>query len=376
VPRVIGLFSQRESVGALLMRSACSESCRSTLLGSLEIARKCFEFSCAASPRQNLLFLLICPSYATIPILLMPLSLSLCRVELGGSHDMGKFINSKCFKTDHFVFNFTAEETAARVAIDPLFNQAKFLLCTGRGPCAVCVDMVHLKAFTEQMTANHIPVSFVSNETGTRWFKGEGHPVQVSLLVECLQAAKVPALAISLVRLGQCTEVALIPRATDSGAHCILERHGLEVASDEELSQLCRDIQNNMNEVSGAIMGCDVRFDGVPTADIPLYRRIGKNCQIYPLYGMYQLACIFGRRVVFEDADPFQVVNQVNKYQLSGSATLTTDRRLPTKSVDSLDSYHEKFGSQRGTYSGTVVFYCHNAANATKQLLAHQKGWP
>ena len=59
VPRVIGLFSQRESVGALLMRSACSESCRSTLLGSLEIARKCFEFSCAASPRQNLLFLLV-----------------------------------------------------------------------------------------------------------------------------------------------------------------------------------------------------------------------------------------------------------------------------------------------------------------------------
>ena len=108
----------------------------------------------------------------------------MCSVELGETHEMGKFMNSTCFKTEQFVFNYSAAENAARVEIDPLFNQAKFLLCTGRGPCAVCVDMGYLKAFTEQMTANNIPVSFVSKETGTRWFRGEGHPVQVSLLVE------------------------------------------------------------------------------------------------------------------------------------------------------------------------------------------------
>ena len=299
----------------------------------------------------------------------------MCSVELGGTHEMGKFMNSTCFKTDKFVFNYSAAENAARVEIDPLFNQAKFLLCTGRGPCAVCVDMGYLKAFTEQMTANNIPVSFVSNETGTRWFRGEGHPVQVSLLVECLQAAKVPALAISLVRLGQCTEVALFPCATNPDAHCILERHGRKVAPVEKQSQFIQDYQNNMNDVSGATMGCDVRFDGAPTADIPLFMRVGKNCQIYPLFGMLQVASIFGRRVVLEEVDPYQASEEINEYQLSGSATLITDGRLPTKSVDSLDSYHEKLGSARGSYTGTVVYYCHNVTNASKQLLAQQKGW-
>ena len=281
---------------------------------------------------------------------------------------MAGFINSICFESDQYVFDMKFEENAAHVEKDPNFNKGQFIVLSHRGPCAVCVSMKWLPAFTQQLTKCNISVSLVAEATGTNWCKGKGHPVQAALIAKCLEAAGIPGHDIVLVRIGQCCEVVLWRCEAILDSSCLLKTCGLEVAPLEHQPSFAEHYEGNMNDTAGSKMACDVRFDGVSSTGIPCYFSRGKHVKIFPTLGFYQLACWYANRVVNDPVGPFVAMVEANNLELSGSATVS-EKPFPKKKVASVNFYEETVGSSPGIYTGTVVCYCHNFTCAGKHCL-------
>jgi hypothetical protein len=282
---------------------------------------------------------------------------------------MGQFANDTCFTSKDWIFNLTTEENEALIEEDASFTKGKFVLCIGRGPCVVVVDMAYLRPFMQNMTSCGLPSSFLGHATGSNWLKGGTHPAQMKVVVECLEKSLVPAQAISFVRLGRCAKLALVA-VEQSESGCFLERFGYKVAPLCDQPEFARCYHANMNETPFTSMCCDMRFDSAPSSDLALLMRKASGAYIYPTFGLLQLGCFYAGRVVAGGENPKSVMDQANERQLSGTAFIPNGK-FKSKVVESGAWYLENV--EPGVHISTVVMYPHNNVCGSKHAL---KGCP